>query len=144
MLRLPIEPTVAFFRISRSISSVLTRLRSCASSSRSAVVNAPDGPPPESISAWLIQRRTAVSERPRSLATVPMPLPLLRMSATTSALYSFENDRRFLFPMRHSYRTFVRSVVSTKPGQAQGEGQVRERVGRGPWPISSARDVTQA
>ena len=113
------EKAVAFFRISRSISSVLTRLRSVASSSRSAVVNAPAGPPPESISAWATQRRTAVSERSSSPATAPMLLPLPWMSFTTSALYSFENDRRFLFPMTHSYRIFVRSGVSTKPGQAQ-------------------------
>jgi hypothetical protein len=33
-------------------------------------------------------------------------------------LNSFVNDRRFRFAITHSYRTFVRSEVSTKPGQA--------------------------
>ncbi len=46
-----------------------------------------------------------------------MLFPLFRISSTTSALYSAENARRFRFAMAHSYRTFVRSGVSTKPGK---------------------------
>lgn len=53
-------------------------------------------------------------------ATAPTLFPLLRISSTTSVLYSAENARRFRFAMTHSYRTFVRSGVSTKPRQAQG------------------------
>ena len=46
-------------------------------------------------------------------------LPLSRTSRTASALNSLVNARRFRFAMTHSYRTFVRSGVSTKPGQVQ-------------------------
>ncbi len=61
--------------------------------------------------------RSAVSVRSSSRATVGTDLPLSRTSRTASALNSFVNARRFRLAMTHSYRTFVRSEVSTKPGQ---------------------------
>ncbi|MCI0354157.1 MAG: DUF3488 domain-containing protein, partial [Acidobacteria bacterium] len=48
----------------------------CASSSRSAVVSAPAGPLPESISACRTHSRTAVLVRSSSFATAPTLLPL--------------------------------------------------------------------
>ena len=39
-----------------------------------------------------------------------------------------ENARRFRLAMTHSYRTFVRSEVSTKPGQVQNAGPSRDFV----------------
>ena len=48
-----------------------------------------------------------------------MDFPLSRTNRTVSALNSFVNARRFRLAMEHSYRTFVRSGVSTKPGQVQ-------------------------
>src|SRR5207302_9104202 len=47
-------------------------------------------------------------------------LPLSRTSRTVWALNSVVNVRRLRLAMTHSYRTFVRSGVSTKPGQVQG------------------------
>src|SRR6266566_2893475 len=116
----PLWPmTVFFFRMSRSIRSVRFSRRSCPSSSRSAVVSAPGVPRPASISACRTQLRSAVSVRSSSRATVGTDLPLSRTSRTASALNSLVNARRFRFAMTHSYRTFVRSGVSTKPGQVQ-------------------------
>src|SRR2546428_10026183 len=103
--------------MSRSIRSVRFSRRSCPSSSRSAVVSAPGVPRPASISACRTQLRSAVSVRSSSRATVGTDLPLSRTSRTASALNSLVNARRFRLAMTHSYRTFVRSGVSTKPGQ---------------------------
>src|SRR5712692_1803337 len=113
------KKAVAFFRMSRSIRSVRFSRRSCPSSSRSAVVSAPGVPRPASISACRTQLRSAVSVRSSSRATVGTDLPLSRTSRTASALNSFVNARRLRLAMTHSYRTFVRSGVSTKPGQVQ-------------------------
>src|SRR6266436_5370823 len=111
----------SFFRMSRSIRSVRFSRRSCPSSSRSAVVSAPGVPRPASISACRTQLRSAVSVRSSSRATVGTDLPLSRTSRTASALNSLVNARRFRLAMTHSYRTFVRSGVSTKPGQVHCE-----------------------
>src|SRR5438445_4194244 len=113
------KKAVAFFRMSRSIRSVRFSRRSRPSSSRSSVVSAPGVPRPASISACRTQLRSAVSVRSSSRATVGTDLPLSRTSRTASALNSFVNARRFRLAMTHSYRTFVRSGVSTKPGQVQ-------------------------
>src|SRR3989441_7372626 len=113
------KKAVAFFRMSRSIRSVRFSRRSRPSSSRSSVVSAPGVPRPASISACRTQLRSAVSVRSRSRATVRTDLPLSRTSRTASALNSFVNARRFRLAMTHSYRTFVRSEVSTKSGQVQ-------------------------
>src|SRR5206468_1178943 len=56
--------------------------------------------------------------------------PLSRTSRTASALNSLVNARRFRFAMTHSYRTFVRSGVSTKPGQVQDSVNVDCAAGR--------------
>ena len=57
---------------------------------------------------------------------LPRPLgvssPLQKLLDGNSA-----QDRLFLFSMTHSYRTFVRSGVSTKPGQAQRTDLARTR-----------------
>ena len=74
-------------------------------------------------------RRTAVSERSSSFAIAPMLRPLVRISSTTSALYSLVNPRRFRLAMTHSYRTSVRSEVSAKPGQAHDSYRKRQRPG---------------
>src|SRR5690606_15146884 len=113
------KKAAAFRRISRSIRSVRFSCRSRLSSSRSAVVSAPFGPRPASTSAWRAHSRTHVSVRSISFAMAPMLRPLVRISSTTSALYSALNFRLALRrPMAHSYRTSVRSGVSTKPGEA--------------------------
>ena len=55
----------------------------------------------------------------RKLVRPPLELGLpAEVSETGGPLYAFVNDRRFRFSMTHSY-TFVRSGVSTEPGQAQ-------------------------
>src|SRR5436309_518296 len=105
----------------RRAASPRTRM-SRARSSRSSVVSAPGVPRPASISACRTQLRSAVSVRSSSRATVGTDLPLSRTSRTASALNSFVNARRFRLAMTHSYRTFVRSEVSTKPGQVQAVG----------------------
>src|SRR6266852_1116428 len=108
---------VAFFRMSRSIRSVFTSRRNCVSSARSSVVSAPLALRPASTSAWTTQRRSAVSVRSSSRATVLTLFPLSRTTLIASALNSGENDRRRrFFPMAHSYRTFraVRSVYETR------------------------------
>src|SRR2546426_4101583 len=111
------KKAAAFFRMSRSIRSVRFSRRSRPSSSRSSVVNAPAGPRPASISPWRTQLRSAVSVRSSSRATAVTDLPLSRTIRTACALNSFVNARRLRLAMTHSYRTFVRSGVSTKPGQ---------------------------
>src|SRR5689334_7590892 len=114
------KKAVAFFRMSRSIRRRLFSRRSCASSSRSLVVSAPAGPRPASISACRTHRRSAVSVRSSSRAIAPILFPLSRTNRTVSALNSSENARRLRFsPIGHSYRTFVRFEVSTKPGEGQ-------------------------
>jgi hypothetical protein len=52
-------------------------------------------------------------------ATAGTDFPLSRTIRTACALNSFVNARRLRLAMTHSYRTFVRSGVSTKPGQVQ-------------------------
>src|SRR5216684_2566335 len=113
------KKAVAFFRMSRSIRSVRFSRRRRPSSSRSSVVSVPALPRPASTSACCTQRRTAVSARSSSRATAPTDLPLSRISRTVWALNSVVNVRRLRLAMTHSYRTFVRSGVSTKPGQVQ-------------------------
>ena len=66
-----------------------------------------------------------------------MDFPPSRMSATTSALYSFEKLSRDRFAMTHSHRTFVRCHVSTKPGQLQ-VNEVPRKLGDGPPPRETA------
>src|SRR6266700_6262069 len=111
------KKAVAFFKMSRSIRTVRSSRRKRPSSSRSSVVRAPAGPWPASIPACRTQARTALSVRPSSWATTPMDFPLSRINRTVSALNSSVNARRLRLAMEHSYRTFVRSAVSTKPGQ---------------------------
>jgi hypothetical protein len=55
--------------------------------------------------------------------TAPTDLPLSRTSRTVCALNSVVNARRLRLAIGHSYRTFVRSAVSTKPG-ALSAGQI--------------------
>src|SRR3989449_3302634 len=119
------KKAVAFFRMSRSIRSVLFSRRKCASSARSSVVSAPPWPRPASVSACATQRRSAVSVRSSSRATAPGLFPLCCTTLTASALNSGENDRRRrFFPMTHSYRTFraVRSVYETRGSPGDGGG----------------------
>src|SRR5262252_7351684 len=113
------KKAVAFFRMSRSIRSVRFSRRSRPSSSRSSVVSAPVGPRPASTSPCRTQLRSAVSVRSSSRATVATDFPLSRTIRTAWALNSFVNARRLRLAMTHSYRTFVRSGVSTKAGQGQ-------------------------
>src|SRR3989449_7298058 len=113
------KKAAAFFRMSRSIRSVRFSRRRCPSSSRSSVVSAPAGPRPASISPCRTQLRSAVSVRSSSRATAATDLPLSRTIRMACALNSFVNARRLRLAMTHSYRTFVRSGVSTKPGQVQ-------------------------
>src|SRR4029077_7964753 len=112
------KKAVAFFRMSRSIRSVRTSRRSCASSARSSVVSAPSRPRPASTSACSTQRRSAVSVRSSSRATIATLFPLCRTTLTASALNSGVNDRRprFCFPMTHSLSHFraVRGVYETR------------------------------
>src|SRR5262245_3589031 len=130
------KKAVAFFRMSRSIRRVRTSRQSWPNSSRSAVVSAPAGPCPASTSACRTQLRSAVSVRSNSRATVGTDLPLSRTRRTASALNSCVNARRFRFAMTHSYRTFVRSRVSTKPGQVH-------RLTRGTCARGDSGGVTQ-
>src|SRR5262249_33854360 len=110
-----------FFRMSRSMRSVRFSRRGRPSSSRSSLVSAPGAPRPASISACRTQLRRAVSVRSSSRATVPTVFPLSRTIRTACALNSFVNARRLRLVMTHSYRTFVRSGVSTKPGQVHDD-----------------------
>src|SRR5690348_12236710 len=135
------KKAVAFFRMSRSIRRRLFSRRSCASSSRSLVVSAPAGPRPASISACRTHRRSAVSVRSSSRAIAPILFPLSRTNRTVSALNSSENARRLrFFPIGHSYRTFVRFEVSTKPGEGQ---PAAHNVRRDP-PVSCAPEARHA
>src|SRR6266566_2599338 len=90
---------------------------------------APAGPRPASISPCRTQLRSAVSVRSSSRATAATDLPLSRTIWTACALNSFVNARRLRLAMTHSYRTFVRSGVSTKPGQVQFVGADAEDLG---------------
>jgi hypothetical protein len=58
----------------------------------------------------------ALSPRSSSRARTPMDLPLSRTSRTVRALNSVVNTRRLRLAVTDSYRTFVRSGVSTKTG----------------------------
>src|SRR5512132_2718283 len=87
------KKAAAFRRKSRSIVTVFSSRRSRAFSARSSLVSGPCGSSRSSISARFTQARTLVSVRPSSRATAPAVLPLVRISLTTSALYSFVNDR---------------------------------------------------
>ena len=69
------------------------------------------------MAVWRTQARTALSVRSSSRATTPIDFPLSPTSFTVRALNSSVNARRFRLAMDHSYRTFVRSAVSTKPGE---------------------------
>src|SRR5690242_7221766 len=134
--------------MSRSIRRRLFSRRSCASSSRSLVVSAPAGPRPASISACRTHRRSAVSVRSSSRAIAPILFPLSRTNRTVSALNSSENARRLrFFPIGHSYRTFVRFEVSTKPGEGhRRKGTITTRRNRDarPAPDLVDRDFTAA
>src|SRR6185503_13617267 len=121
------KKAVAFFRMSRSIRNVRTSRRRRANSSRSSVVSAPGRPRPASTSACRTHSRSAVSVRSSSRAIAPTDFPLSRTSRTVSALNSFVNARRLRLAMTHSYRTFVRLGVSTKPGQAQAPQELGDR-----------------
>ena len=71
-------------------------------------------------------------------AYVQLPLArrhLVRPRVVSTALNSLVNARRFRLAMTHSYRTFVRSGVSTKPGQVQA----RPRTGSTAFPTAMAR-----
>ena len=103
--------------MSRSIRNVRTSRRSWANSARSSVVSAPGCPRPASISACRTHSRSAGSVRSSSRATAPTVLPLAWTIRTASALNSFVNARRLRLALDYSYRTFVRSGVSTKPGE---------------------------
>src|SRR5205814_8230895 len=81
------------------------------------VVSGPLPLRPASTSACTTQRRSAVSVRSSSRASVLTLFPLSRTTLIASALNSGENDRRRrFFPMTHSYCTFraVRSVYETR------------------------------
>src|SRR5207249_2638938 len=111
------KKAVAFFSMSRSIRSVFTSRRNCVSSARSSLLTGRLPLRPAATSAWTTQRRSAVSVRSSSRATVLTLFPLSRTTLIASALNSGENDRRRrFFPMTHSYRTFraVRSVYETR------------------------------
>src|SRR5437868_14171724 len=82
----------AFRRKSRSIVTVFNSRRSRVFSARSSLVSGPCGSFLSSISALFTQARTLVFVSPSSRDTAPTLLPLVRISFTTSALYSFVND----------------------------------------------------
>jgi hypothetical protein len=63
--------------------------------------------------------------RSSSRATAPTVLPLAWTIRTASALNSFVNARRLRLAMDYSYRTFVRSGVSTKPGEVHTHAILR-------------------
>src|SRR5207249_5713777 len=131
------KKAAAVFRLPRSIRSVRFSRRRRPSSSRSSVVSAPAGPRPASISACRTQLRSAVSVRSSSRATAATDLPLSRTIRAACALNSFVNARRLRLAMTHSYRTFVRSGVSTKPGQVHLP--IREICGE---PVARVPDLT--
>src|SRR5437870_3537636 len=81
-----------FRRKSRSIVTVFSSRRSRVFSARSSLVSGPCGSFLSSISALFTRARTLVSVSPSSRDTAPTLLPLVRISFTTSALYSFVND----------------------------------------------------
>src|SRR5438105_11531966 len=83
------KKAAAFRRKSRSIVTVFSSRRSRVFSARSSLVSGPCGSFLSSISALFTQARTLVFVSP---STAPTLLPLLRISFTTSALYSFVND----------------------------------------------------
>ena len=78
-------PSVAFFRMSRSICNRFTSRRSRASSSRSSVVSAPARPRPASTSACRTHARSAVSVRSSSRAIAPRLFSLPCTNRTVSA-----------------------------------------------------------
>src|SRR6185369_4253146 len=102
------KKVAAAFKMSRSIVSRLFSRRSRASSSRSAVVRAPGGPFPASVSARLTHSRSAVSVKSKSTATCVMVRSPTLQSRTASALNSGVNARRgrrfFFLSMVHSRR----------------------------------------
>jgi len=99
------------------------------------------------MAVWRTQARTALSVRSSSWATTPIDFPLSPTSRTVRALNSSVNARRFRLAMDHSYRTFVRSAVSTKPGQDQfvvlqgSTAVLQERQSAKKWPyVIALRD----
>src|SRR5262249_36100467 len=108
----------ALFKKSRSIFSTRTSFRRANSSVRSFGVTSLLPTSGKPCSARFIHARSAVSVRSRSLATCPTDLPLLRTSATASALNSGVNDLLALLDIPYSYRTFgVLWGLSTKVDQ---------------------------
>jgi hypothetical protein len=89
--RMPAETTPLLREMSRSSRRARFSLRRRASSSRSAAVR--PSWRPASMSAWATQRRTAVSERPRSRAIAALDRSPDRQSLTAWALYWSGNDR---------------------------------------------------
>lgn len=106
--------------MSRSRRNSRLSRRSCASSSRSAVVK-PVRPLVRSACARLTHSASAEAVRSRSRATAPMVLPSSKTSRIAPALNSSVNRRRtrragLLLSMRDIVSTFRK--MSTKPGQA--------------------------
>ena len=110
-----------FFRISRSRRNSRFSFRSCAISSRSAVVK-PVLPWVRSACAWRTHWDNADAVRSSSRATLPIVFPSSKTSLTAPALNSSENRRRSRLArlpasMLDIVSTFQK--VSTRSGQAQ-------------------------
>ena len=120
-MRRSVERTTAFPRISRSICSSRTCLRSFASSSRSSLVR-PVWPLLRSARARSTQTRSAEAVRSRSRATPQTVLPSSSTSRTAPALNSSVKLRRTrfgLFPSSMIDTVSASRLVSTKTGEAQ-------------------------
>ena len=120
--------SVAFFRISKSMSTRLCSRRKRVNSSRSSVVSAPAGPSPASILARCTHSRSAASPMLRSDAMRQIVRSPIWQSPAPSALNSGVKERRARRgPIRcfvHetlSLRAFSPIWVSTKSGQVQSE-----------------------
>src|ERR1700730_13152299 len=114
------KKAVAFFNMSRSSCRMRFSLRSRASSSRSAVVNAPGLPLPRSTRVCSTHLRNDDSVKSRSRAAAPTVFPSSSTSRTAPALNSSLKLRRVRLGCLSAIVDIVSAFrkVSTKPDQA--------------------------
>src|SRR5216684_1355383 len=140
------KKAVAFFNISRSSCRMRFSLRSRASSSRSAVVNAPDLPLPRSTRVCSTHLRNDDSVKSRSRAAAPTVFPSSSTSRTAPALNSSLKLRRVRLGCLSAIVDIVSAFrkVSTKPDQAQatliGEYMAVARQQRPPFFVQAEGD----
>src|SRR5713226_3385768 len=123
------KKAVAFFNISRSSCRMRFSLRSRASSSRSAVVNAPDLPLPRSTRVCSTHLRNDDSVKSRSRASAPTVFPSSSTSRTAPALNSSLKLRR----VRLGCLSAVVDIVEHTIIEAAEQALPKSRARAGGW-----------